>query len=45
MKTAIKKVDTTTRKGLNKANMMLYQGYKVASTGKYSVLLYKIYSK
>jgi hypothetical protein len=45
MKTSIKYVDTTTRAGLNLANRLIWQGYKVGACYKYSVQLYKIYSK
>jgi hypothetical protein len=45
MKTSIKYIDTTTRAGLNLANRLIWQGWKVASTGTYGVTFYKIYSK
>ena len=45
MKTVIKYVDMTTKKGHTLANMLIWQGWKVASTGTYGVTFYKIYSK
>jgi hypothetical protein len=45
MKTRIRYVDTTTIEGLNLANLLIWQGWRVASTGTYGVKFYKIYLK
>ena len=45
MKTRIRYVDTSTQEGLNIANLLVWQGWRIASTTPYGVKFYKIYLK
>jgi hypothetical protein len=45
MKTRIRYVDITTQEGANIANLLVIQGWRIASNTPYGIKFYKIYLK
>lgn len=45
MKTRIRYVDTTTREGAAIADLLIWQGWRIAETTSQGVKFYKIYTK